>query len=132
MPHVTRIPGILLPLVLIFSVTTAMADQIVGKELEDLMGSGIWVSEHAEIGSWEWAYDGSICLRLPEPTDPCADNGTWKIEDDVICYKLTWWGSSVGDQENCFTLNTAGDGRYETVYHGGSMASTFFFFQVQE
>ena len=49
MARTIHFSGILLPLVLISSVTTAMSDQLVGKQRNDLMAAGIWVSEHAEI-----------------------------------------------------------------------------------
>lgn len=119
-------------LAFINSIVTVRADELHGQKLNELMAKGKWVSEDREFGSWEWKQDGTVCLRLLESEAQCSDTGTWNVKEGVVCYKLSWWGSASGVQENCFTVNASVEDKYETVYHGGALASTMFYFKVVE
>ena len=90
------------------------------------------MAEHPELGNWSWNKDNTVCLRVGDTKGKCADTGTWKINDNVICYELTWWGKARDIKKTCFTTQARGDGRYETLYHGSTMVSTFYFFKVLE
>ncbi len=110
----------------------AEATELDGAAIPKLALQGIWIAEHPEWGNWSWNKDETVCLRVGETEGKCADTGTWVINDNVICYELTWWGEASGVRKNCFTAQAPGDGRYETLYHGGAMVSTMFFFRVLE
>lgn len=105
---------------------SVQAQDIDNDELQKLAFQGTWVTEHNEFGNWTWNKDDTVCVHLPGTDLECADTGTWVMNDNVICYEFTWWGSSI--QKNCFTVQELGEGRYETLYHGGAMVSAFFRF----
>ncbi len=110
----------------------ANAQELDGAAIQKLALQGIWAAEHPEWGNWSWNKDETVCLRVGDTEGKCADTGTWVINDNVICYKLTWWGEASGVRENCITAQALGDGRYETLAHGGEMVSTLFSFKVLE
>jgi hypothetical protein len=109
----------------------APAQELDGNAIQQLAHQGIWAAEQ-DWGYWSWSADKKVCLRLFGADGDCADTGTWNLDGDVMCYELTWWGESEGVRKNCVTVHGLGDGRYETQYHGGALASTFYFFRVLE
>jgi len=110
----------------------AQAQELDGTAIMKLALQGTWETEHAEYGYWSWAEDKTVCLKLGSPEENCADTGTWDISDNAVCYELTWWGESVGERKTCFTVKQHGNGRYETIFHGTTMASTMYFFKILE
>jgi hypothetical protein len=123
--------GLVLALGLLASAEAA-AETLDSATLQNLALQGTWAAEDAEIGYWSWNKDKTVCLRIGSAGGNCADTGTWKINDNVICYELSWWGESNDDRKSCFTVQAHGDGRYETLYHGGAMVSTYYYFNVLE
>lgn len=112
--------------------THAASESLDSAALQKLSLQGTWAAEDAEVGYWTWNKDKSVCLRLGSAEGKCADTGTWAINDNVICYELTWWGESNNDRKTCFTVKSHGSGRYEALYHGGAMVSTYYHFSVLE
>ncbi len=123
--------GLMLALGLLAN-SPAEAQELDSAAIQQLALQGTWVAENPEWGNWSWNNDETVCLRRGDTEGTCSDTGPWVINDNVICYELTWWGGTVGDRKNCFTAQALGDGRYETLYHGGAMVSTMFFFKVLE
>jgi hypothetical protein len=121
--------GLMLTLGLLAN-SPAEAQALNGTAIQKLALQGTWVAEHAEFGNWSWDADNTVCFRLANPIGDCADTGTWTINGDVMCYELTWWGEGGGIKANCFTVHALGDDRYEALYHGGAMVSTFIHFGV--
>jgi hypothetical protein len=121
--------GLMLTLGLLAN-SPAEAQALKGTAVQKLALQGTWVAEHAEFGNWSWGADNTVCFRLANPIGDCADTGTWTINGDVMCYELTWWGEGGGIKANCFTVHALGDDRYEALYHGGAMVSTFIHFGV--
>jgi len=109
----------------------AEAQTLDGTAVEKLALQGTWAAEN-DWGNWSWSEDNTVCLRLADQSGDCADTGTWTVNGDVMCYELTWWGKAYDVRENCFTVNSLGDDRYEALYHGGAMVSTFIHFKVLE
>ena len=107
----------------------AEAQTLDGTAVEKLALQGTWAAEN-DWGNWSWSEDNTVCLRLADQSGDCADTGTWTVNGDVMCYELTWWGKAYDVRENCFTVNSLGDDRYEALYHGGAMVSTFIKFEV--
>jgi len=68
---------------------------------------------------WTWKSDGSVCLRTDGPKGKCMDTGKWKLEDNRMCYELTWWGASVGRKAACFRIAGKDKNRYEAVQDTG-------------
>ena len=108
--------------------SSAQAQELDGAALQKLTTQGTWVAEHHEFGNWNWNKDETVCVHLRGTDKKCADTGTWVMNDNVICYELTWWGGDT--RKNCFTVQELGEGRFETLYHGGAMVSTFFYFNL--
>ena len=82
---------------------------------------------------WRWGEDNSVCFRLFGLNEDCTDTGTWKIDEDVLCYELTWWGESYQNRKNCFTVVALDGGRYEALYHDSKLGHSLFFdFEVLE
>ncbi len=121
--------GLMLTLGLLAN-SPAEAQALKGTAIQKLALQGTWVAERTDWGNWSWGADNTVCLRLLNQTVDCADTGTWTINGDVMCYELTWWGEVYDDRANCFTVHALGDGRYEALYHGGAMVSTFIHFGV--
>ena len=110
----------------------AEAQELDSAAVQKLALQGMWVAEDTEFGNWSWNKDKTVCIRIDETEGNCADTGTWAINDNVVCYELTWWGGASGVRKTCFTVQAHGDGRFETLYHGGAMVSTMYFFEVLE
>ena len=108
------------------------AEELDGEAVKQLALQGAWEAEHAEYGFWNWSEDGTVCLRVGSKDGKCADTGTWNIADNVLCYEFTWWGETVGERKGCFTVQPIGEGRFETLFHGGPMVSRMFAFKVLE
>ena len=123
--------GLILTLGLLAN-SPAEAQELNSAAIQNPALQGTWVAEDPEVGNWSWSKDKTVCLRLGDPGGNCADTGTWVINDNVICYELTWWGESNDDRKACFTARALDDGRYETIYHGGAMVSTYYYFKVLE
>jgi hypothetical protein len=110
----------------------AVAQALDGPAIQKLALQGVWVADN-DWGNWSWSDDNTVCLRkldLIEKSGKCTDTGTWSITGDVMCYKLTWLWKSNGVNDNCFTIQALKDGRYEALFHGGAMVSTFIKFEV--
>ena len=128
-------PGLLTSTVLtltlcLFAYSSAVAQALDGANIEKLALRGTWQAEHTEFGNWSWKEDKTVCFRLGDQKGDCSDTGTWTIDGDVMCYQLSWYGKSVGINENCFTVQALGNDRYETLYHGGAMVSKYFSFNI--
>jgi len=120
--------GLMLTLGLL-SNSPAVAQALDGTAIQKLALQGMWIAEN-DWGNWSWKEDKTVCLRLNKRSGNCADTGTWEINGDVMCYKLTWWGKSYDVTNNCYTIQALKGGQYEALYHGGAMVSTFIKFRV--
>jgi len=129
-PRVLTVGALALMLMLLASFS-AKAQALDGNAVNQLALKGSWAAED-DFGFWNWDEDGTVCLRFLDPNSDCADKGTWTIDGDVMCYELGWWGESYGMRSNCFTVKALSDEKYEALYHGGAMVSTFITFSVLE
>jgi hypothetical protein len=109
--------------------TPAAAQALDGAAIQKLALQGMWVADK-NWGNWSWNDNKTVCLRLLKKDGKCADTGTWNINGNVMCYKLTWWGKSYDITENCFTIQALKNNQYEALYHGGAMVSRFIKFTV--
>ena len=116
----------------LFSGSIAAAQELDGSAVKDLALQGIWVAEEHSYGYWSWNEDGSVCLRINDPTSDCQDTGTWAIDGDFICYELEWWGEAYGQRAACISV-VAHEGRpYEVIFQADAMNSTMFNFTLLE
>jgi hypothetical protein len=122
--------GLMLTLGL-FANSPAEAQALDGTAIQRLALKGTWAAQN-DWGYWSWKKDKSVCFQKYEKSGKCTDTGTWSIIGDVMCYKLTWLWKSIGINDNCFTIQALKDGRYEALYHGGAVVSTFIKFEVLE
>ena len=66
---------------------------------------------------WDFADDGTMCARGIDATrkDKCADEGNWRIEDDALCWELSWMGGGEGYKSTCILIKENGTGAFETT-----------------
>jgi hypothetical protein len=119
--------------ILMIQPAASVEPQALNKDaLTKLALQGTWQARSA-YGHWSWSEDNSVCLRLLGLNEDCSDTGTWKIDEDVLCYELTWWGESYQMRKNCFTVVALDGGRYEALYHDSKLDySVFINFEVLE
>ena len=116
----------------LFSGSGAAAQELDGGAVKDLALQGIWAAEEDGFGYWSWNEDGSVCLRLYDPTGDCEDTGSWAIDRDFICYELEWWGEVYGQRDTCISV-VAHEGKpYEVLIQDGPLISTMFHFTLLE
>jgi hypothetical protein len=106
----------------------AQAQALDGLAIKELALRGTWNAQSSGWGFWSWDEDGSVCLRLNEPTGECSDTGTWAIDGDSICYEFEWVWESEGQRALCLHINDLG-GHYE-AQHKGLVATSLFKFEV--
>ena len=109
----------------------AEAQALDGTAIQKLALRSTWQSEGIEFGNWTRKEDKTVCFRLADQKGDCADTGTWTIDGDVMCYQLSWYGTSTAINKNCFTVQALGNDRCETLYHGGALVSKFFSFKIR-
>jgi hypothetical protein len=116
----------------LFAGSGAEAQELAGSDVEDLALQGIWDAEEDAYGYWDWNADGSVCLRLFEPSGDCADTGTWTIDGDLICYELEWWGEAYGQRDLCMSVVAHEGMPYEILFRDDVLVVTMFHFTVLE
>lgn len=75
--------------------------------------------------SWNWKADGTVCMWTGSPSGKCSDDGTWKIVEKRICYRLTWWLKSEDMTSACFSVVDLGKGSDEAQLPCGTAFLTF-------
>ena len=80
---------------------------------------------------WDFFSGGTLCARGIDATrqDKCADDGEWRIENNSLCWDLTWMGGGSGYKSTCILVKKTGDRTYETTRSRG-LGITFFRFEV--
>ena len=118
--------------ILMIQPAASVEPQALNKDaLTKLALQGTWQTKR--FGLWSWGEDNSVCLRLLGLNEDCSDNGTWEIDEEVLCYELSWWGESYNIRKNCFTVIAFDGGRYEALYHDSKVDhSVFINFEVLE
>ena len=78
---------------------------------------------------WDFADDGSMCARGVGATrkDKCGDEGNWRIEDNALCWELTWLGGGEGYKSTCILIKETDAGAFETTRAKGLGLSFFEF-----
>ena len=99
--------------------------------MHKLASQGTWVAEN-DWGYWNWNDDQTLCLRVYSSEGDCSDTGGWRIENDVLCYELEWWGEAYGLRKACLEISPLGDGRYDVRAHGSPVDKSIFAFRVGE
>jgi len=110
----------------------AAAEELNGSAVQDLALQGTWAAEEDGYGYWSWNEDGSVCVRLHDPSGDCADTGTWGIDGDSICYELEWWGEAYGQRAACISVVAHEGAPYEVLFQGDALVSTMFHFTPLE
>ncbi len=91
---------------------------VVGDELRALItGRSLALSTYGDATNpatsmvWNFRRNGSVCARpvAAKPSDKCADEGTWTLKGDVLCWELTWFGGSFGFKSACSSLKRTAD-----------------------
>jgi hypothetical protein len=80
---------------------------------------------------WDFADDGTMCARGIDATrkDKCADEGNWRIEDNALCWELSWLGGGEGYKSTCILIKDNEAGTFETTRTKG-LGLPFFQFKL--
>ena len=100
----------------------AAATTLDAKAANNLISDRVWRQQAAHgpgMIFWSWKSDGSVCLRTDEADTKCADTGRWTLENDRMCYELTWWGASMGRKSACFRIVDKGKNHFEALQDTG-------------
>lgn len=134
-----KFPVLIFLLLITPTTQLAFAGKLDKSALEKLVNNKTWhINWAACMGGangcktyWNWSKDGSVCARAIDAkrTDKCADDGKWRIEEDKLCWKLTWLGGSEGYKSVCIDIEETSKGHYQTKRVGG-IGITFFEFDV--
>jgi len=132
--YLGRVSGILLALVL--PMTTSASDRLSATEVESLLNDKTWemhfIMSQKRATYWDWRRDGTLCARVlgAPQADKCADEGRWRIEDNAICWKLTWFGGDTGLKAQCIHVRRGENGRFDAVRVTAKGAKYFEFLLV--
>ena len=107
-----------LAIALLATISSGAAAQDLGPlELNELVKGRKWLgaiggdlSSSGMSAYWDFGADGSMCVRFAgaKPNDRCADEGRWKIEDQTLCWDLTYVGEQYGYKSACVKVQKAG------------------------
>lgn len=106
-------------------------------QLKTLVAGKTWamafqgdLSDSATLTYWDFKADGSICARFAgsKPKDKCADDGTWQVKGNVLCWELQRIGETYGYKSACVRARKVDNKRYEAVaVEGFKMAPVAFY-----
>lgn len=131
------IPGVASPQLVDEAAIRAWGTPISGDAIAKLVSDRTWhIDWSACMGGsngcktyWDFFSAGTLCARGIDSTrqDKCADDGAWRIENNSLCWDLTWMGGGSGYKSTCILVKEAADGTYETTRSRG-IGLTFFQF----
>ena len=112
-----------LAIALLATISSGAAAQDLGPiELNELVKGRKWlVAIGGDLSStglpayWDFNADGSMCVRFggAKPTERCADEGRWKIDDQTLCWDLKYVGEQYGYRSACVKVQKAGATDYQ-------------------
>ena len=88
------------------------------------------LSKSATVTYWDFKADGSICARFvgSKPEDTCADDGTWQLKGNVLCWELQRLGVTNSYKSACVRVRKVDDKRYDAfAVKGFKMAPVTFY-----
>jgi hypothetical protein len=88
------------------------------------------LSNPATVSYWDFKADGSICARFvgSKPKDKCADDGTWQVKGNVLCWELQRIGETHAFKSTCVRVRKVDNKRYEAnAVEGFKMAPLAFY-----
>ena len=88
------------------------------------------LSNPGTVTYWDFKADGSICARFvgSKPKDKCADEGTWQVKGNVLCWELQRIGETYGYKSTCVRARKVDNKRYDAIaVEGFKMAPVAFY-----
>ena len=78
---------------------------------------------------WDFSDNGTLCARAIDAKrgDKCADEGKWRIEENALCWQLSWMGGGEGYKSTCILIKETDIGAFETTRARGLGLSLFDF-----
>jgi hypothetical protein len=75
------------------------------------------LSKSPTVTYWDFKADGSICARFvgSKPSDKCADDGTWQLKGNVLCWELQRLGETNSYKSACVRARRVDNKRYDAV-----------------
>lgn len=113
--------------------SVAAVEKLSGDNVAALLKDKAWEMTFSEAATvWDWKNGGVVCARLIGNADresKCADEGTWRLEGDKLCWKLTWLSRGRPLNKQCVFVYRAASERFEArrVEKDGSPAAQAYF-----
>ena len=111
--------------------------EVEADQLKALVAGRTWamsfqgnLSNAATVSFWDFKADGSTCARFvgSKPKDKCADDGTWQVKGNVLCWELQRIGETYAYKSACVRVRKVDDKRYEAIaIEGFKMAPVAFY-----
>ena len=106
-------------------------------QLKTLVAGRTWamsfqgdLSKSATVTYWDFKADGTICARFvgSKPQDTCADDGTWQLKGNVLCWELQRLGVTNNYKSACVRVRKMDGKRYDAfAVKGFKMAPVTFY-----
>ena len=112
-----------------------LADDLDPGQLKDLISGRTWVisffgnlQDPSLLTYWDFKADGSMCARpvASKPSDKCADDGMWTLDERKLCWELKWLGQSYGYKSACVRVQKAGTTHYDAINEKGGLRLMMF------
>lgn len=80
------------------------------------------------ISHWDFRADGTLCARLigSSPRTECADVGSWRTENNTVCWQLKNIGTTTGINSVCGRVRPGQGNLYEILDSSGRLGPTLF------
>ena len=90
------------------------------------------LSKSATVTYWDFKPDGSICARFvgSQSNDKCADDGTWQLKGNVLCWELQRLGETNNYKSACVRVRKVDDKRYDAIALKGFKMSPVTFYPI--
>jgi len=118
----------MLVIYLTLPMTAAMSQAVKADEIRAMVNDKTWeivfqdatrkTGYFTRTTFWDWKQDGTICARLMgvAKTDPCLDEGRWRLDGQYLCWQLTWAAKSWGMNKKCISIRRTPDGKFEAQW----------------
>ena len=91
------------------------------------------LSNPSTVTYWDFKADGSVCARFSgsKAKDKCADDGTWQLKGEVLCWNLQRIGETYAYKSVCVRARKVDEQRYEAIAQDGYKMAPAAFFPIK-
>ena len=121
-PFLKTMIALLLPVSMVTPGLSQSSQYIKGDDIKNLAAGRSWAISF--VGNpdnpnltliWDFRKNGSICARAAgqDRGEKCADEGSWAVKGDMMCWDLKWLGKSVGFKTACSLVRKVSEDRFD-------------------